>query len=586
MKNMSRFTVLSVLLIAALALGGALATAQDERVIVIGVEQEPPNLWPLNNLTFGGVVESFYGLDLWEWSVDREIYPVMAAEIPEAVLTDEGDTAVTITLREGLQWSDGTAITSADCELWHRVRTTPELATKYGRGSYPEDVKSFEVVDDLTFTVTYNGVFPDYLAAISQPECKYPGHIFQAILDAEGSLDEATYFTGGGFEGVESGITVGYGPYVVTEWNIGEGMTLVKNEFWQGNEPAFDRVILRFITDDVQKRNAMRNGEIDISFNWSDDTQPEYAAMENVETFSVLGVYSDALWIRSGENGVSAEHGGEALMDERVRRAIAHAINRVFFAEQLVGPGIPAPTSWYPSVLWPEDLPFLEYNVAGARALLDEAGWVDTDGDEPAVEDVESGMADCSGVTPRENDGVALANLRFVTTENTLRNNYQLVIGEALSCVGIGVDIQIIPATTLFASFADRGTLTTYEWDLALFANSADPLTPTSDADSYYCSGIPSDENPDGFNPWQFCNPRYDEVDQQIRSTLPGPERDELIAEAVRLKFEGHFWHGLRLRNTWFAVNSAVVDPESVRNNVGTLAANWFTGIENWVPAE
>lgn len=563
MKIVSRLMVLALL--TALVMATSVSVAQDESVIVIGFEQEPPNLWPLNTLTFGGLVESFYARDLWEWDVNRQAYPVMAAEIPSldnglVEVNDEGNTVVTIQLREGLLWSDGTPITTADCEVWHQVRSNPATSANVGRGTYPDSVLAFEIVDELTYRMTYAGVYPDFAAVPEQPECKYPASVFGAAIADGGVLEDSPYFT--------QGPSVAYGPYMLTTWNTGENMIFERNPYWDGATPAWDRVIVQFVTDDTQMRNAVANGEVDMSFNWSDDLNTVYGAMDNVEIFAAPGVYSDALWIRSGANGNDESPIGDALQDPLVRQAIAHAIDRRALAEELVGPGIEVPNSWYPSVLWPADLPFLEYDVDLAVSLLEQAGWTDTNGD---------------GTVDR--NGVEFTGLRFVTTENTLRNNYQLFIQEYLNEVGIGTDIQIIPATTLFAAFADRGTLTTYAWDLAIFANSADPLTPVSDLDSYSCAGIPSAENPDGFNPWQFCNPRYDEVDQLIRNTLPGPERDALIAEAVTLKWEGFFWHGLRLRSTWFAVNSTVFDFESVSSNVGTLAADWFNQIENWQPA-
>lgn len=564
------FKLLAVVVFAIASLG--IATAQEESVLVVAFEQEAPNLWPLNTLVYGGLPESFYGRDLWEWDTNREIFPVMASEIPQAETTEEGDTRVVVNLRDGLVWSDGTAITSADCEVWHTIRMDPSTSANVSRATYPDVVKSFEVIDDLTFAITYNGIFPDYLAASEQPECKYPGHVFGAAIADGGTLEDDAYFTGGATFDVAGAdfqsVAVGFGPYILTEWSIGERMEFRVNPNWPDQAPAFDRVVVVFITDDTQTRNALEAGEVDITFGWSDDLNADYAAIEGVEVFAAQGVFTDALWIRSGENGVTEGTASEAMLDPLVRQAIAHAIDRITLAEQLVGPGVAVPTSWYPNTLWPDDLPFLEYNPEGATALLAEAGWTDTN---------EDGTVD--------KDGVELAGLRFVTTENTLRNNYQLVIQEYLAEVGIGVDIQIIPATTLFASYGDRGTLTNYEWDLAIFANSADPLTPLGDASSYQCSGIPSDENPDGFNPWQFCHERYDEVDNLIAQTLPGPERDALIAEAVTLKFEGYFWHGLRLRATWYAVSSDVLSTESVSNNIGTLAADWFNQVEYWEPA-
>ncbi|MEM9953016.1 MAG: ABC transporter substrate-binding protein [Chloroflexota bacterium] len=557
--------------IAVLTFGATVA--QDESVIVIAFEQEGPNLAPLNTLVYGNLPDSFFARDLWEWDTDRNIVAQMAAEIPEAETTEDGDTRVVVSLREGLTWSDGTPITSADCEVWHQIRSDVATSTNVARGQYPDIVTNFEVIDDLTFAITYSGVFPDFLAAVEKPECPYPAHVFGPMIADGGILEDSDYFVGAQeFEVAGADFTsaaVGFGPYILTEWNIGQGMEFRANPNWPDQAPAFDRVVVVFITDDTQMRNAMDAGEVDITFGWSDDLQGEYSAIDGVEIFPAQGVFTDALWIRSGPNGNSPENGGDSLQDPLVRQAIAHAIDRITLAEELIGPGIAVPTSWYPNVLWPEDLPFLEYNVDGAIALLEEAGFTDTNND---------------GTVDR--DGVELANLRFVTTENTLRNNYQLVIQEYLAAVGIGVDIQIIPATTLFAAYADRGTLTNYEWDLAIFANSADPLTPIGDPDSYQCSGIPSDENPSGFNPWQFCNERYDELNDLINTTLPGPERDELVAEAVTLHYEGYFWHGLRLRATWYGVNTNVVTLESVEANVGTLASNWFNQIEFWEAAE
>lgn len=575
---MGRFSsvikVFSILAIVVLSLGSSFA--QDESVLVLAFEQEAPNLAPLNSLVYGQLPENFYGRDLWHWDETRTVFAVLAAEIPSTdnggvAATADGDTAVTVHLREGLQWSDGTPITSADCEVLHTIRTDSSTSTNFARGQYPDVVKSFEVVDDLTFIVTYNGTFPDAVVSNERPQCQYPGHLFSEMIADGGILEDSDYFTGNGSfplgDTGETVATVGYGPYALAEWNIGESMVMVRNPLWQDEAPQWDRIIISFITDDTQMRNALDAGEVDLTFGWSDDLQSEYSGIDGVNTFAAPGVFTDALWLRIGENGVTEGTASSAMLDPAVRQAIAHAIDRVTLAEQLIGPGIQVPTSWYPQTLWPDDLPFLDYNVDAAVELLTQAGWVDSNDD---------GTVD--------KDGIELDGLRFVTTENTLRNNYQLVIQEYLAEVGIGVDIQIIPATVLFASYSDRGTLTNYEWDLAIFANSAKPLEPTTDTDSYTCSAIPSDENPDGFNPWQFCDEVYDAQDAQIAGTLPGAERDALIADNVRRHYGAYFWHGLRLRATWFAVSGSALDPDSVEANVGTLASNWFNQVEYWTP--
>ncbi len=565
---MKRFFGLSIAIVMLLTMLVGVVGAQDEVVFVVGFEQEPERIRPLNTLTYGGLIENFYQRDLWEWNNAREANAVMAASLPNtedgsAWLNDDGNTVVQVTLREGLMWSDGTPITSADCQAWHTIRFDRETSPTVARDNYPDIVESFEIIDDLTFQLTYNQPYPDYIAGNEKPECRYPAHIINPMLEEFGNIDDSPYWDATDLE------IVSFGPYNLVERNRAQDWTMVRNEYWPEyfTQPAIDRIVIRLIEDDAQMRNAMAVGDIDLSHSWSDDQQTEYTAMDGVEIWPNPGVYTDALWVRSGPNGNEENPAGEALMDPQVRQAIAHAVDRHAMAEGLIGPGIEVPTSWYPPTLWPEDLPYLDYDVDRANALLDEAGWVDSNDD-----------------GTRDKDGVELTGLRFGTTENELRNNYQLLIQEYLAEVGIGVEIMIVPASIFFAPFAEGGTLTNYEWDLSIFANSADPLTPMGDPASYQCSGIPTAEAPDGFNPWQFCNERYDEVDDLIGRTMPGPERDALVEEAVRLKFEGYFWHGLRLRATWFALNANVWDFDTFQNT-GNLADNYFNAIEEWRPA-
>lgn len=577
MRRATRLVVLSFILAITATLFGAFGVrAQDESTLVIGFEQEAPNLRPLNNHTYGGLFETFYVRDLWEYNVDRQPVAVMASELPteengRVVVTEEGNTAVTISLREGLFWSDGNPITAADCEASHTIRHDPSTSSLINRAGYPNVVLSFErdPEDELTFTITYAGIFPDYLAADEKPECRYAAHVINPIIEAGNQLEDSPYFLAGEDHGGFRAVS--YGPYALLEWNIGSDAVFVRNPYWDGQAPAWDRIVIPFITDSTQMRNALTQGEIDIAYNFSEDQIAAYGEIAGVETFGIPSVYADALWVRSGANGNSDNHGGNALEDPRVRQALAHAIDRLALAEELVGPGTVVPKSWYPEGFQPDDLPFLEYDPDLARQLLDEAGWVQTGA--PLVD---------GGDGVRAKDGIELTNLRLVSTPNELRNNYQIFIQDYLAEIGIGVDVEIIPATNLFAGYADNGTLTNYQWDLAVFANSAKALTPLGDPNSYRCSGIPSPENPDGFNPWQFCNPRYDEVDELLAVTPPGDERTALSQEAVRLHVAGDFWHGLRLRATWFAINSEVVDPASVAAYVGNLDSNWFNQVEYW----
>jgi peptide/nickel transport system substrate-binding protein len=558
MKQFTRLLGMGVVCLVMLTLVVGVAGAQDGDVIVIAWEQEPPTLYPMTNMAFSVWLENFYARRAWDWDKDLQIYPIMVEEIPTAengmvTTNDEGNTVVTYKLREGIVWSDGEPITSADCELWHRLYSDRTTSANIPRGTYPDVVESFEIVDDHTFTLTYNRPWPDYQVD-GWNYCNYPAHILNPILEAEGTIDDAPYFTGQG--------VVGYGPYTFDDWVVGDTMTLHANPNWDGEKAGFETVIIKQIPDQSQMVSAMETGEIDVAFNYADNLVPEYQAIAGVSVFGDPGVYGDAIWVNHSDTA------HPALQDINVRRAIAYAVDRPAMAEGLVGPGIEIPKSWYSSLFWPEDLPDpIPYDPDMANQLLDEAGWVDTN---------ESGT--------RDKDGVELI-LRFFTTTRQVRIDYQVLIQEYLSAVGIGTQLFPVPAGVLFDSYSNRGIVNSRDFDLALYALSASPLSPNTDPPSFYCSGIAGPDNPDGQNTTGFCNEEYERLDALVQTTLDPEERMGYAHDAIRIFTENTHWIGLYLRVTWYSVNGERVDVASVEPNTGLLSDNYFRGIELWQPA-
>ncbi|MCC7206554.1 MAG: peptide ABC transporter substrate-binding protein [Anaerolineae bacterium] len=561
MRTSRRLVGLALVLVLALTLFGvaAPATAQDPKVLVIGWEQEPELLSPRVDMTFGTLLTNFYGRGVWDWYGDYTIFPIMVEEIPTfdnglVKTLENGNTQVTYTLKEGIKWSDGEPITADDLMFYHEMQMNPAAFT-FQRGSYPDVVESVEKVDDRTVVLTYNQPYPDFQSSnILFGAWALPQHLFADMLAADGNIDNHPYFSG---EGV-----VGYGPYVLSEWRVGEGMTFDRNEYWDGQAPAFDQVIVRFIEDTQQMVNAMRAGEIDIAFNFPDPQVADYESIEGVEVFGTPGVYGDAIWMN-----LRPDKTHPALLDVNVRKAIVHAIDRATLAEQLVGPGTELAKSWFSAKFLPEDFPFLEYDPDLAKQMLDEAGWVDSN---------ENGT--------RDKDGMELI-LRWFTTNRQIRMDYQVAIQGYLDEVGVGTQLYPVPSGLLFADFLERGILDTGDFDMALFALSTDALSPAANAPDWFgCEGIPSAENPNGNNGWGFCDPRFDELDLLVLSTVDPEERLALAQEEYQHFFDGQFWHGLYLRPTWYAVAAdRVTIPD--KNLIGTYVANYFANVEFFTPA-
>lgn len=536
--------------------GGVLA--QDEKIIVIGWEQEPDVLYPLSNSTFSSLPQNFYARGVWDWNEEYEVFPILVKEIPTVenglvTVNEAGNTVVTYHLVEDAYWSDGEQITADDALFGHRLFSDISTGT-ISRGNYPEVVESVEKIDDFTLVQTFSVPYPDYISDDVYLQIRYPQHILEPLLEANGgTIDGLSYFT-------RAENVVGYGPYVFQEWDLGNSITFVKNPLWNGVEPEIDRIILRFITETAQLRNALETGEIDFAFNFPQQLVDSYREIAGVELWNTGSVYDDALWFNVREEGT--QH--PALKDINVRKAIVHAINRVENTQAIIGEGTQVPYA-RDAVKWhPEDLPFLEYDVDLANQLLDEAGWVDSNG---------------NGI--RDKDGEELI-LRFYTTPAQTRVDYQLAIQADLQVVGIGTQLYQVPGpAVLFANYTNRGIQATGDYDLSIYAFSNDPITPNISVDSIGTLGIPSAERPGGQNFAGVSNARIDELIPLIASNTDPVSRLEQKHESVQILTETVYWAGLLPRPTWFALRGDLFEAETFQGN-GTLSGNWFNQVEHW----
>jgi peptide/nickel transport system substrate-binding protein len=553
--------ILTLLVVISLFTLSFAVSAQDETVLVIGWEQEPDVLEPLSNSTFSELLQNFYSRNVWDWDASYTPYPILVDEIPTVenglvTTNDAGNTVVTYHLRQGALWSDGEPITADDVLFGHRLFSDPSTGT-IARANYPEVVESVEKTDDYTVVQTFNSPFPDYISDRVFLQARYPQHVLEPLLEANGgTLDGLPYFTRA--EGV-----VGYGPYVLESWIPGDSITFVKNQYWDGQEPAIDRIIVRFITETAQLQNALEAGEIDLAFNFPDDLVESYQSIEGVEVWNTGSVYDDALWFNINPDGT--QH--PALKDITVRQAIVHAINRVANTAAIVGEGAEVPRARDAAIWQPDDLTVLEYDPDLANQLLDEAGWVDSN---------DNGT--------RDKDGEELI-LRVFTTPRQSRVDYQLAIQSDLQAVGIGTQLFQVPGpSVLFASFTNRGIQATGDYDLSIYAFNNDPISPNIDPSALGSQGIPSAENPGGTNFSFFSDPRIDELIPLISSNTDPASRLEQKHEAVQIINDAVFWAGLFPRVTWYALRTENFDASTFQTN-GTLGGNWFEGVEFWQPA-
>ncbi len=204
------------------------AGAQDDTVtLTVGVVQDMSS----PNIAVGYLVPEF---DVWNLQYatltdkaaeDFATIPGLAESWEES---NDGLT-YTYTLREGLEWSDGTPLTAEDVAYTINRSRDEEWYNHYSTTQNLDAV----AIDDRTVEIT---------SSVPDPKLPtmdvyiVPKHIYEP-LDAEAILEYDA------LDGVASG------PYSLTEWRSGQDWTMVSNPNWHGRDNGIDRIVFRVFTN-------------------------------------------------------------------------------------------------------------------------------------------------------------------------------------------------------------------------------------------------------------------------------------------------------------------------------------------------
>mgnify|MGYP002861535538 FL=1 len=456
-----------------------------------------------SSMAFAQWANDLVQASLWDVTDTLEPYPVLAAEIPsiENGGISEDYMTYTIRIKEGLLWSDGTPLTSDDFVFTYQMVDTP--ANNFLQAtSIAEALESVEAIDATTFTLTFNAPkpFPEDMAGSPGLSTLLPAHIYRPIFEAEGSIE---------FADANQDPTVFSGAYTLTEWRRGEQMTFEANPNYALGAPSIGRIVLRFFPDTETQYAALQAGQLDFVPNIPEGDMPRVAEYENIQLKTVFGGYIESLWLnlRTEE---TPRAGHPALQDVNVRQAIRFALDRQAISDQLLAGAVSPTDSIYASSPFEDtSLGVTEHNIEQANALLDEAGWVDNNGD-----------------GTRDMDGVELV-LRYSSTTAGWRNNIQAVVQQQLAEVGIGTILEAYPASEFFGSWSNNGINAAGEYDIAQYANNTALTNPANVTvyEALNCDQIPSEANPGGQNFTGFCSEEMDAAAQVTLNSLDEQER-------------------------------------------------------------
>jgi peptide/nickel transport system substrate-binding protein len=517
-------TLLMVIAIVAAACGpggGETTTTADGTpatggTVRIGYAGAPEDLNP----GIGVLVEDYIMYNLiYDSLLDTDLEGNFEPEVATAWTPSDDGLTWTLTIRDDITFHDGEPLTVDDVVYSMTLYRDTEAFFLLGDYLAPwvDDPETPEVPEITAVDATTIRMTSEYPVAAF--EYRMPGmyilpqHIWEAV-------DDVATFT--------NDEMIGSGPFVLAEYSQGEFVRLESNtDYWEG-APNVDEIIFQTIDNADARVQALINGELDAITEFPATAIPALRDAANVEVVDGLefgGRFADIIFNMIDpadcppEDGVCSGH--PALRDVQVRRALAHAVDKQQLIDSLLlglgEPGLglvpPALGDWFAEELVPNDYAF---DLEAAAAMLEEAGYIDTDGDGIR----ECPTADC-GPT-----GDLTFRLNY-PTDNEEHPRVSDTLSGWWGDIGVALQIQGLDSDALIAICCP-----TFDFDVILWSWTSDP-DPEGLLSVLACDSIPT-----GFSETGYCNPAYDELYNQQTVETDRAARRDIIVEMQRMALE------------------------------------------------
>ena len=444
--------------------------------LIYHLSAEPATLNPITATdAYEGIVN---GGNVYETLLKRdnktlELIPLLA----ESWTISDDKLTYTFKLRQGVKWQDGVPFTADDIVFSYKTIMNPKVDAPQLR-SYYQEIKDVVALDDHTVRFTY--ARPYFLALEFCGGIPIvPKHIFEK----------------GDFNTNPAGrAPVGTGPYKFVKWTTGREIVLEKNNDYWGKKPHINRIVFRIITDPSVALQVLKRQELDVAgltpIQWERQTSsPEFE--KNFDKFS----YYTPNYSYIGWNSARP-----FFADKRVRKAMTYLVNRELILEKIMfdlGTVVTNPF-YINSPEYDKDIKPIPYNPEEAKKLLDEAGWIDHDGD---------------GI--RDKDGVKFSFEFLIPGGSETGEKIATILKEELDKIGIDMTIRKTEWAVFTQRLSERNfDAVTLAWSMGV---ESDPYQIWSSTQ------ITSGSNFVGFN-----NAEADKLINQARQEFDRQKRIEL----------------------------------------------------------
>ncbi len=447
------------------------------------------------------------------------VFPRLVTELPSLANGGISEDLTTITwkLLPDLKWSDGTDFTADDVVFTAQYCMDPAGGCAQ-LGKY-EGVKTVEAIDPKTVKVTFTGPKANpFTAFVGSTAPILQKAQFAACLGAAAPTCTDANFS-----------PIGTGPFMVTDFKVNDSVELAANPNYRDPaKPAFATLSVKGGGDAAgAARAVMETGEFDYA--WDTQINPELQEQMKaggkgvfVSAFGTLveriemNLTDPSPDLAEGERS-TVKHPHPILSDVNVRKALSMAIDRSILVQIGYGEAgrptcnlVPAPMQFASP-----NTDCIAQDMAGAKALLDAAGWV----------------VGADGI--REKDGKKF-KLLYQTSVNPVRQDFQALVKGWWNELGIDVELKSIDGGVYFGG--DPGSPDTFQKfyaDVEMYANNFDGTDPEPYVAGYTCNKIPGPDNGwQGENINRFCDPAYDALIAELVGTKDEAARAALIIKA------------------------------------------------------
>jgi peptide/nickel transport system substrate-binding protein len=406
--------------------------------VIDAIQQEPDTILPwFTSSTFAVMVQTTVWAPLYFGDPNGVMQPGIA-DVPSA--SNGGISSdlksLTIKLKSGVTWSDGSPITSDDCVFTYNLVANPDsgsLGFPLKTDDDPIGFVSATAVDTKTFKLTFRNANADigFLLADAASTC-LPKKVFGSVAPADMTKSPEAFKP-----------TVTSGAFTMTERVAGDHITVKKNpKYYQGpDKPHLDQINFKVITDQSTILAGYQNASLDTGW---------FLDATRLASYKALQGYKQGLDSGAGYEWLIFNLKNPILADLKVRQALVKSIDRTSIYHPIYNDVAKATCDDHQGTFAHEDtLTCYGLDVAGANSLLDGDGWV------------------------KGADGIRVKNgqkleLNYTTTTKTSRKQTQAVFQDAWKAVGIKVNLINLLSQNYFGS---AGALCHGQFDIGEFAS-------------------------------------------------------------------------------------------------------------------